>query len=108
MRFLWPTHPYIRLLLEFVYLAVILDAFSRRVIGWALGRTLEAELAIEALMKAIKHGRIEPGLVHHSDRGVQYASWMYIEILTEHAIRISMSRLATLTTMPKPSRSSRP
>lgn len=83
---------YIRLLLEFVYLAVILDAFSRRVIGWALGRTLEAELAIEALMKAIKHGRIEPGLVHHSDRGVQYASWMYIEILTEHAIRISMSR----------------
>lgn len=83
---------YIRLLLEFVYLAVILDAFSRRVIGWALGRTLEAELAIEALMKAIKRGRIEPGLVHHSDRGVQYASWTYIEILTAHDIRISMSR----------------
>ena len=83
---------YIRLLLEFVYLAVILDAFSRRVIGWALGRTLQAALAIEALMMAIKHGRIEPGLVHHSDRGVQYASRTYIETLTEHSIRISMSR----------------
>jgi transposase InsO family protein len=83
---------YIRLLFEFVYLAVILDAFSRRVIGWALGRTLEAELAVEALNKAIKRGRIEPGLVHHSDRGVQYASRVYTGILTEHGIQISMSR----------------
>ena len=70
---------YIRLLLEFVYLAVILDAFSRRVIGWALGRTLEAELAPEALRMAIARGRVAPGLVHHSDRGVQYASKDYIE-----------------------------
>ena len=83
---------YIRLLFEFVYLAVILDAFSRRVIGWALGRTLEAELALAALRMAIVRGRIAPGLVHHSDRGVQYASQDYVELLTEHGILISMSR----------------
>jgi putative transposase len=83
---------YIRLVLEFVYLAVILDAFSRRVIGWALGRTLEAELAVAALQMAIGRGRVAPGLVHHSDRGVQYASKDYVELLTEHDILISMSR----------------
>lgn len=83
---------YIRLAFEFVYLAAILDAFSRKVIGWALGRTLEAGLAIEALMMAIKRGRVKPGLVHHSDRGVQYASHSYVDILTEHDITISMSR----------------
>lgn len=83
---------YIRLALEFVYLAVILDAFSRRVIGWALGRTLEAELAVAALRLALASGRVAPGLVHHSDRGVQYASGDYTELLTEHAILISMSR----------------
>ena len=83
---------YIRLVLEFVYLAVILDAFSRRVIGWALGRTLEAELALEALQLVIAGGRVAPGLVHHSDQGVQYASSAYTELLTEHGILISMSR----------------
>ncbi len=83
---------YIRLLLEFVYLAVILDAFSRRVIGWALGRTLEGKLTVAALQMAIARGRVEPGLVHHSDRGVQYAAKDYIELLTEHGIQISMSR----------------
>lgn len=83
---------YIRLQHEFVYLAVILDVFSRRVIGWALGRTLEASLAVEALRMAIRRGRVEPGLVHHSDRGIQYASFAYTELLTEHGIRISMSR----------------
>ncbi len=83
---------YIRLLLEFVFLAVILDAFSRRVIGWALGRTLEGKLTLAALQMAIARGRVELGLVHHSDRGVQYASKDYIELLTEHSILISMSR----------------
>ncbi len=83
---------YIRLMCEFVYLAVILDAFSRRVIGWALGRTLEADLTVKALKKAIGRGRIEPGLVHHSDRGIQYASKVYTEMLSAHGIRISMSR----------------
>ncbi len=83
---------YIRLQYEFVYLSVILDAHSRRVIGWALGRTLEAELAVDALKMAIRRGRVEPGLVHHSDRGVQYASRAYTDLLTEHGIQISMSR----------------
>jgi putative transposase len=64
---------YIRLLREFVYLAVIIDAFSRRCIGWALEHYLEAELAIEALRQALATRQIEPGLVHHSDQGVQYA-----------------------------------
>ena len=61
---------YIRLRAEFVYLAVVLDAYSRRVIGWALGRTLEAGLAVSALTMALRQRRPAPGLVHHSDRGV--------------------------------------
>lgn len=85
---------YIRLLNEFVYLAVILDSYSRRVIGWALGRTLEANLTVEALKKAVRRGRVEPGLVHHSDRGIQYASKAYTELLSELGIQISMSRRA--------------
>jgi putative transposase len=83
---------YIRLRTEFVYLAVILDAFSRRVIGWALGRTLEAELALAALRMALVERKPAPGLVHHSDRGVQYASQAYTEILKQHHAEISMSR----------------
>jgi putative transposase len=83
---------YIRLMCEFVYLAVILDACSRRVIGWALGRTLEADLTVDALKMAISRGRVEPGLVHHSDRGIQYASRAYTEMLSAHGVRISMSR----------------
>ena len=65
---------YIRLEMEFVYLAVVLDAYSRRVIGWALDRTLEDDLTIAALRMALRRRSPAPGLVHHSDRGVQYAS----------------------------------
>ena len=83
---------YIRLRTEFVYLAVVLDAFSRRVIGWALGRTLEAELALAALRMALVERNPQPGLVHHSDRGVQYASAQYTEMLKQHHAQISMSR----------------
>ena len=83
---------YVRLCREFVYLAVLLDAFSRRVIGWALGRTLEAQLALSALRMALRQRQPAPGLVHHSDRGVQYASYDYTDLLKEHKIRISMSR----------------
>jgi putative transposase len=83
---------YIRLELEFVYLAVILDAFSRRVIGWALDRTLEAQLTLRALRMALERRRPAPGLVHHSDRGVQYASTDYTQRLNDLGIRISMSR----------------
>jgi transposase InsO family protein len=83
---------YIRLRTEFVYLAVVLDAFSRRVIGWALGRTLESALAVTALRRALIERQPAPGLVHHSDRGVQYASQEYTEILKQHQATISMSR----------------
>jgi putative transposase len=83
---------YVRLRTEFVYLAVVLDAFSRRVIGWALGRTLEAQLAVAALRIALVQRRPAPGLVHHSDRGVQYASQDYTEMLKQHKATISMSR----------------
>ncbi|HSP70259.1 MAG TPA: IS3 family transposase [Bryobacteraceae bacterium] len=83
---------YIRLETEFVYLAVVLDAFSRRVIGWALDRTLEDDLAILALRMAIQRRSPMPGFVHHSDRGVQYASDDYTSLLTNHGARISMSR----------------
>jgi transposase InsO family protein len=83
---------YIRLQHEFVYLAVILDAFSRRCIGWALGRSLEAPLAVGALRTALARRAVRPGLVHHSDQGGQYASSLYTELLLSRGIRISMSR----------------
>jgi putative transposase len=85
---------YIRLELEFVYLAVMLDAFPRRVIGWALDRTLEAALTLQALRMALALRRPSPGLGHHSDRGVQYASHDYTRLLQDHGIQISMSRKA--------------
>jgi putative transposase len=83
---------YIRLETEFVYLAVVLDACSRRVIGWALDRTLEDDLAIAALQMALHRRSPAPGLVHHSDRGVQYASRDYTRLLLDHGCIISMSR----------------
>ena len=83
---------YIRLEVEFVYLAVVLDAFSRRVIGWALDRTLEDTLTLSALGMALEQRDPGPGLVHHSDRGVQYASSDYTRLLQQHGIGISMSR----------------
>jgi putative transposase len=83
---------YIRLRDEFVFLAVILDAYSRRVIGWALDRTLEDELTLGALRMALARRIVPPGLVHHSDRGSQYASNDYTDLLKEHGIDISMSR----------------
>lgn len=83
---------YIRLREEFVFLAVILDAYSRRVIGWALDRTIEDDLTLRALRMALAQRVIEPGLVHHSDRGSQYASGEYTDLLKENGIEISMSR----------------
>ena len=83
---------YIRLMREFIYLAVILDAYSRRCIGHALSRNINAELALDALRMAIRTRTFKPGLVHHSDRGVQYASKGYISELGDVGIEISMSR----------------
>jgi transposase InsO family protein len=85
---------YIRLKTEFVYLAVILDGFSRKVVGWALKRTLATRLPKAALKKAIAERHPPPGLVHHSDRGVQYASDEYVQVLQEHKMIPSMSRPA--------------
>jgi putative transposase len=83
---------YIRLREEFVFLAVILDAYSRRVIGWALDRTLEDSLTLAALRMALARRIIQSGLVHHSDRGSQYASGGYTDLLKENRIGVSMSR----------------
>ncbi len=85
---------YIRLKTEFVYLAVILDGHSRKVVGWALERTLASRLPIAALEHAIAERQPPPGLVHHSDRGVQYASGDYVRILRKHQMIPSMSRPA--------------
>ena len=86
---------YIRLLEEFVYLAVVLDAFSRRAIGWKLASHLRAELALDALNMALdRRTVVRGGLIHHSDRGVQYASTEYVKRLTDAGIQPSMSRPA--------------
>jgi putative transposase len=82
---------YIRLGREFVYLATIMDAYSRRVVGWCLGRTLEAELVLEALERALAERQPAPGWIHHSDRGVQYACGAYIERLEAAGACISMA-----------------
>ena len=83
---------YIRLRDEFVFLAVILDAYSRRVIGWALDRTMQDDLTLAALRMALSRRTVGAGLVHHSDRGSQYASGDYIDLLKASGIEISMSR----------------
>ena len=85
---------YIRLQKEFVYLAVILDAFSRKVVGWAIDRNLATCLPKAALQMALATRQPAPGLVHHSDRGVQYASAEYIQVLEQQGIIPSMSRPA--------------
>jgi len=86
---------YIRLETEFVYLAVVIDAFSRRVIGWALDRTLEDDLSVKALRLALEQRQPAPGLVHHSDRGSQYASHDYTDLLKARGCQISMSHKAS-------------
>jgi transposase InsO family protein len=83
---------YIRLPEEFVYLAVVLDAFSRRVVGWELDRTLHSRLTVAALQHAIRQRCPQPGVVHHSDRGVQYAAAAYVDLLQQHGMLPSMSR----------------
>jgi putative transposase len=85
---------YIRLRAEFVYLAVVLDAWSRKVVGWALGRSLAAQLTVAALEQAIAQRQPLPGLVHHSDRGVQYACGEYVTVLRAQGMLPSMSRPA--------------
>lgn len=83
---------YIRIATCFVYLAVILDLFSRKVIGWAISRSLHRDICLEALKMALETRDPSPGCIHHSDRGVQYASHEYVVILKSRELRISMSR----------------
>ena len=83
---------YIQLPRRYVYLAVLLDAFSRRVIGWALERHMMTELPLAALQMALATRAVKPGLIHHSDRGKQYAAAAYVSLLVKHQIRPSMSR----------------
>lgn len=83
---------YIQVWSEFVYLAVVLDAFSRKVVGWALGRKITSRLTLAALEMAITERQPPPGLVHHSDRGVQYACREYVAWLEKHTMVASMSR----------------
>lgn len=89
----WVTDiTYVRIQTCFVYLSVIMDLFSRRVIGWALSKKIDTELCLESLKMAIErrdHGR---GVIHHSDRGVQYTSDAYVDLLKKHEFEISMSR----------------
>jgi transposase InsO family protein len=83
---------YVRLRETFLYLAILMDAYSRRVVGWELGEDLRADLALGALDRALADRSIEPGIVHHSDRGVQYCCLAYVEKLQAHGFAISMSR----------------
>lgn len=85
---------YIRLRQEFIYLAVMIDVYSRKCIGWKLGRDIDAKLALAALDMALMNRKDMDlsNLIHHSDQGVQYASWEYVNRLMEKGIKISMSR----------------
>ena len=83
---------YVRLQREFIYLAVILDVYSRRVVGWSISRQINRAFALEALASALNQRRPAAGLVHHSDRGVQYACTEYVQLLEAHGIIRSMSR----------------
>lgn len=85
---------YVRLKTCFVFLAAILDVFSRKVVGWAVSKRINTRLCVEALKMAIENRRPGPGCIHHSDRGVQYASDDYVKLLLENAFEISMSRKA--------------
>lgn len=96
---------YIRLDQEFVYLTVVLDACSRRVIGWHLNDTLQDSLTLPALRMAIEARGAPPGLVHHSDRGVQYASGVYTQLLKDNGVAISMGRKRILGQPPDVSHS---
>jgi transposase InsO family protein len=83
---------YVRLGRVDVFLAVVMDAFSRRIVGWNLGPKITSELALTALRNAIESRQPAPGLIHHSDRGVQYASAAYVDTLLQHGMTPSMSR----------------
>jgi putative transposase len=81
---------YIRIRSSFVYLAAILDLYSRRIVGWAISKRIDTELCVTALRMALET-RNARGCIHHSDRGVQYAAATYVALLRQHGLQISMS-----------------
>lgn len=92
----WATDlTYIRLNTEYVYLNAVIDIYTRKIVGWSIGRVMNHEFCLEALKIAIKNCNPPPGIIHHSDRGTQYTCESYIRFLMEHKFQISMSRLGT-------------
>jgi putative transposase len=87
-----PTSAYVAIAVGFVYVAVILDAWSRRVVGYAISRSIDARLTMAALKSAIEQRKPPPGCMHHSDRGSQYAAERYRHLLTVHGLVGSMGR----------------
>lgn len=83
---------YVRVQAGFVYVAIVLDLFSRKIVGWAISKRINSDLAVNALKMALEQRKPFPGCIHHSDQGVQYCSAEYIELLTEWRFEISMSR----------------
>lgn len=92
----WATDiTYIKLLREYVYLSAIIDVYTRKIIGWAVSKSLSHEFCLEALRVAIRRCKPPEGTIHHSDRGVQYCSEAYIDFLTDRKFQISMSQVGT-------------
>ena len=103
MKFLWPTHPYVAIVEGFAYVAVILDAWSRRAVGYAISRSIDVRLTLAALKAAIERRKPPPSCVHHSDRGSQYDAQAYREALLRCGLVGSMGGAeAILTTLPRP------
>jgi putative transposase len=92
VKLLRPTHPYVAITKGFVYVAVILDAWSRRVVGYAISRSIDVRLTLAALKAAIETRKPSSGCVHHSDRGSQYAAQLYRDALAAHGLLGSMGR----------------
>ena len=86
-----PTHPYIRIHAGFVYLAAILDLYTRKIIGWSISKRIDGELCLAALRMALERRSPVVGCIHHSDRGVQYASQGYVQLLKDRGLAVSMS-----------------
>jgi putative transposase len=93
---------YVAVAIGFVYVAVILDAWSRRVVGYAISRRIDTRLTLAALRAAVEARRPAPGCIHHSDRGGQYAADLYRKALEQFGLRDRWAVVGILTTMPKP------
>jgi len=104
---LWPSRravidlTYIPLGSKIIYLSVIMDAYSRKIVGWHLDKTMEAQGSVRILdMTLLSRGKSDKPLIHHSDRGVQYCSWKYVDRLRDHGVTISMTQIGDPTGSP--------